>query len=94
MDQLPSTTTLNALPTEDKTLLSAFASKYCFVIDDFDTNGFPIISNLSKLYPTTTTTAGTSTTEPMFAVVDKTSNTYKTIIMDIYRFYPTLLNKC
>ena len=94
MDKLPSSTNLNALPAADKTLLSTFASKYCFVIDDFDANGFPIISNLSKLYPTTTTTAGTSTTEPMFAAVDKTSNTYKTIIMDIYRFYPTLLNKC
>ncbi len=97
-DRLPTSTELNALVAADKTLLSTFASKYCFVIDDFDATGFPIVSNLAKLYPTTTstTTGGTttSTTEPMFAAIDKTSDVYKSIVMDIYRFYPTILNKC
>ncbi len=88
-DRLPLPADLNdttKVTAADKTLLENFAKKYCFIINDFNADGLPILRNLSALTPST----GSSN----FTDIPKDTTIYRTIVSDIYRFYPSILNKC
>jgi len=64
-------------------LLSSFATKYLFAIDSFDQKtGFPIIQSTPDIF------AGKQ------IPLSPSSNTYQTILNDIYRYNPHLLNSC
>ena len=74
---------LTSLTADDKKLLSSFATKYLFAIDSFDQKtGFPIIQSTPDIF------AGKQTP------LTPSSNTYQTILNDIYRYNPHLLNSC
>ena len=74
---------IGSISADDKKLLSPFASKYLFMIDSFDEKtGFPIIQSTPDIF------AGKQTP------LTPSSNTYQTILNDIYRYNPHLLNSC
>ena len=74
---------LTSLTADDKKLLSSFATKYLFAIDSFDQKtGFPIIQSTPDIF------AGKQTP------LSPSSSTYQTILNDIYRYNPHLLNSC
>ena len=74
---------IGSISADDKKLLSSFASKYLFMIDSFDEKtGFPIIQSTPDIFAEKQTPLTPS------------SNTYQTILNDIYRYNPHLLNSC
>lgn len=74
---------LTSLSADDKKLLSSFATKYLFAIDSFDQKtGFPIIQSTPDIF------AGKQTP------LNPSSSTYQTILNDIYRYNPQILNSC
>jgi hypothetical protein len=76
---------IGSISTDDKKLLSSFVSKYLFIIKEFDQKtGFPIIQSIPDIFA-----AGKQTTS-----LTPSSNTYQTILNDIYRYNPHLLNSC
>ena len=74
---------IGSISADDKKLLSSFASKYLFMINSFDEKtGFPIIQSTPDIF------AGKQTP------LTPSSSTYQTILNDIYRYNPHLLNSC
>ncbi len=73
-----------SLSADDKKLLSSFVSKYVFMIESFDqTTGYPVLNTISDMFAGKTITT-----------VSPSSNSYQTIINDIYHYNPHLLNSC
>ena len=91
---------ISSLSSDNKTLLSKFAAKYFYTITSFDAiTGYPIVENLTDMFqqgPSKPDPENPSATIPPkpSTTLSPSSAAYQTIVSDIYRYNPLILNSC